>query len=116
MFATFKFFICFCVSFVLLSIPVQRKPLFFYLNEWASPITSEIFSSSRDVILDSIQKSKKVGTKLFNNTKPGNEDVISTQSSAVEQLNKEVEHDFDHGETYTEEEKHMLKEILINGN
>lgn len=112
MFAMLKFFITFCVSFVLLSIPVQNKPLFYYLNDWAKPITDEVFMGSKDVLLDGVKKSKNFGQKLFNNTVP--QDEISLQNSSIDkkEMIKKIEHD--HGESYTEEEKDMLKKILLN--
>lgn len=112
MFAMLKFAITFCVSFLLLSIPVQEKPLFYYLNNWAKPITDEVFTGSKDVLLKGVKKSKNFSQKLFNNTVP--QDEISLQNSSIDkkEVLKNIEHD--HGEHYTEEEKDMLKKILLN--
>lgn len=112
MFAMLKFMITFCVSFLLLSIPVQEKPLFYYLNRWAKPITDEVFTGSKDVLLKGVKKSKNFSQKLFNNTVP--QDEISLQNSSIDkkEVLKNIEHD--HGEHYTEEEKDMLKKILLN--
>lgn len=101
----------FCFSFLLLSIPVQRKPLFYYLNQWASPITKEVFSESKSVILKGVKSSKAFSHKIFNNTIPDS-DKISIQSSSIDK--KEALKNIDHGEDYTAEEKDMLKKILLN--
>ncbi len=112
MFSMLKFLITFCVSFLLLSIPVQKKPLFYYLNKWAKPITDEVFMGSRDVLIDGVKKSKNFSQKLFNNTVP-QQDEISLQNSSIDkkEMLKSIEHD--HGEQYTAEERDMLKKILL---
>lgn len=113
MFSMLKFLISFCVSFVLLSIPVQNKPLFFYLNSWAKPITQEIFADSKDVLLKGVRQGKSFGKKLFNNTAP-TIDKINLSSSSIDKGKGEVKvaPEIDHDETYTEEEKDMLIKIL----
>jgi hypothetical protein len=115
MFSMLKFLITFCFSFLLLSIPVQRKPLFYYLNQWAQPITNEVFSGSKDVLLEGVKKSKSFGQKIFNNTVP-QKDEISLQNSSIDKSKKQALDIIDHGEDYTAEEKDMLKKILIEQN
>jgi len=110
MFSLLKFAITFSVSFLLLSIPVQRKPLFYYLNDWASPVTKEIFTGSRSVLLDGVKKGKKIGSKLFNNTIPEG-DNLSLQSSSVDR--QKVKKEIIQHPDYTDEEKDMLSKILI---
>jgi hypothetical protein len=111
MFSMLKLFITFCFSFLLLSIPVQRKPLFYYLNQWAKPITNEVFSGSKEAILKGVKSSKSFSHKLFNNSVP-EADKISIQSSSIDK--KKALKKMDHGEGYTAEEKDMLKKILLN--
>lgn len=123
MFSVIKFFIAFCVSFVLLSIPIQEKPVFYYLNQWAEPITQEIFSSSKKVIIDGVKETKVISKKMFNNTKP-KEDHISIKSSSLDkmkisqqELEDEVRDEIEgikHSDEYTDEEKNMLNQILQN--
>ena len=113
MFAMLKFLITFCFSFLLLSIPVQKKPLFYYLNQWAKPITQEVFSGSREVLLEGVKKSKNFSHKIFNNTVPQS-DEISLQNSSIDKGRKKALEVIDHGEDYTAEEKNMLKKILID--
>ncbi|MEC7274992.1 MAG: hypothetical protein VXV96_01630 [Bdellovibrionota bacterium] len=112
MFSILKFSIAFCFSFLLLSIPVQEKPLFYYLNTWAQPITEEVFSGSREALLDGVKKGKSFSTKIFNNTIP-KEDKISTKSSSVDKEELE-EHLHNHSEDYTMEERDMLQKIILN--
>ena len=115
MFSMLKFVITFCFSFLLLSIPVQNKPLFYYLNQWAKPITNEVFSGSRDVLLKGVKRSKNFSQQIFNNTVP-QKDEISLQNSSLDKGKHEALKHIDHGEDYTAEEKDMLKKILINQN
>ncbi len=125
MFAVLKFFLAFCISFVLLSIPIQEKPIFYYLNQWAQPITSEIFSSSKSAIIEGVKETKVIGKKMFNNTKP-KADEISVTSSSVNRSSKpkhiqkqadeeEINHEIEgikHSDEFTDEEKNMLNNIL----
>jgi len=112
MFSALKFLIAFCVSFVFLSIPVQNKPIFYYLNGWASPITEEIFSGSKQVLLDGVREGKTFGKKLFNNVAPDTDNISLQSSSVVKKNVKKVVQEIDHNETYTDEEKDMLIKIL----
>jgi hypothetical protein len=113
MFSMIKFTIAFCLSFVLLSIPVQKKPLFYYLNNWAAPITGEIFSQSKSVLIKGVKEGKNFSKKIFNNAKP-DLDKISTQSSSIDRVKRATLETLDkesHGE-YTDEERSMLSKIL----
>ncbi len=125
MFAVIKFFLAFCISFVLLSIPVQERPIFYYLNQWAKPITQELFNSSKSAIIDGVKETKVIGKKMFNNSIP-KEDQISITSSSIdkkqshtdhfhEELDDEIE-GIKHSDEYTDEEKNMLNKILQNKN
>lgn len=111
MFSMLKFAIAFCFSFLILSIPVQNQPLFYYLNDWASPITKEVFTGTKNTLLDGVKKTKKVGSKLFNNTTP-KKDEISLQSSSIDKV--ELKKHLDHAENYTAEERGMLEKIILD--
>ena len=120
MFSVLKFMIAFCFSFVLLSIPIQQKPMFYYLNDWASPITQEIFSSSKQALMKGVKSTKKIGNKMFNNTRP-EQDKINVQSSSVNKKSRDYDHELEHeiegikhSDEYTDEEKNMLNQILLN--
>jgi len=110
MFSALKFVISFCLSFLLLSIPVQNKPLFFYLYGWAQPITEEVFSGSKEVLLNGVKQSKNFGKKLFSNTAPST-DKISTKSSSINRSKESLE-EISNNESFTAEEKGMLINIL----
>ena len=127
MFAIIKFFLAFCLSFVFLSIPIQDKPIFYYLNQWAEPITSEIFNSSKSAIIEGVKETKVISKKMFNNTKPKGDEISVTSSSISHKKNKshshvqdiveaeEINHEIEgikHSDEYTDEEKNMLNNIL----
>lgn len=109
MFSMIKFCFAFCFSFLLLSLPLNDKPLFFYLDDWARPFTSRVFKHTQIVFLESVEDGKSFGKKIFNNNLPKAEseqkDTIQTKSSALE---KDIQLD-----NYTDEEKDMLSKILI---
>jgi len=113
MFSLIKFTVAFCLSFVLLSIPIQRKPLFYYLNDWAAPITGEIFDNSKSVLIKGVKEGKSFGKKIFNNAKP-DLDKISIQSSSIDRVKKSSLETLDkeNHSDYTDEEKDMLTKIL----
>lgn len=108
MFSLIKFCLTFCFSFLLLSLPLNDKPLFFYLDDWARPFTSKVFKHTQIVFLESVEDGKSFGTKIFNNSlpksTPEHKDTIQTKSSALE---KDILSD-----SYTDEEKNMLSKIL----
>jgi len=58
----FIFSLYFIVSFLILSIPIQKTPLFNHLNDVFSPVTESLFSESKNVI-------KKSG-RIFKNANP----------------------------------------------
>ena len=105
MFSMIKFCITFCFSFLLLSVPLNKKPLFFYLERWARPVTDKVFKNSTIVFWESIEDSKEFGKKIFSNSLPKNgHDQVQTKSSSLAK-----EDDLDN---YTDEEKLMLTRIL----
>ena len=58
----FIFSFYFILSFLILSIPIQKTPLFNHLSDVFSPITESLFSESKNVI-------KKSG-RIFKNANP----------------------------------------------
>ncbi len=109
-----------------MSIPIQNKPIFYYLNEWAEPITQEIFSSSKSALLEGVKETKVIGKKMFNNTKP-KVDKISVKSSSInkedenhshfhqDEINSDLSDEIEgikHSDEFTDEEKNMLNNIL----
>ena len=63
MFSMIKFCITFCFCFLLMSLPINDKPLFFYLNDWASPFTTKVFKHTKMVFWESVEDSKTFGKK-----------------------------------------------------
>lgn len=111
MFTMIKFSLSFCLSFLLLSVPLNQKPLFFYLDRWAKPFTDRVFKHSQVVFWESVQDGKKFGQKIFFNNLPDQEkkqDRVRVKSSATARSKESRQINDD----YTEEEKNMLSRIL----
>ena len=112
MFGMIKFCLTFCLCFLLLTIPLRQKPLFYYLDSWAKPFTNRIFKHSRIVFWESVEDGKKFGKQIFNNSLPqsseykAKSDKVKMKSSATQKQ--------EHLDSYTDEEKEMLLQILKN--
>jgi hypothetical protein len=73
MFSMIKFCLTFSLSFILLSVPVNNKPLFFHLDQWAKPFTNRVFKHSKIVFWESVEDGKQFGQQIFNNSLPKEE-------------------------------------------
>jgi len=63
-----KYFILFTISFLILSIPISRKPLFFHLHKNLNPFTETLFDMVEKESKEKIKKGKEMGAKLLNNS------------------------------------------------
>jgi len=112
MFFIFKFFLYFSISFIILSFPLGEKPLFEHVNKFAKPYTTNIYKSVKSNVTSGLNKGSQIGHDLFLNTTPKT-DKVKTKYSALKKSNKKIEEEIDfHHETYTIEEKELLKKVL----
>lgn len=103
-----RYTIYFAISFTILSIPVNNRPLFGHLHKHTAPYTSRVFIQ----IADSVKRGIEKGKRIFINSDPGHDhsDVImATQSSTLDKNLEEVQ--IPEGE-YTDEEKEVLEKVL----
>jgi len=106
-----KFFIYFSLSFVILSVPVTGdKKLFNYCDEIAKPYTTQIFSAIRGAVSNGLKESKRVGSKMFNNTSEKFDEVKSSISAGQKNTIQELENN--PKDSYTPEEREALLKIL----
>ena len=125
MFGIIKFSISFLISFLLLTIPYNSKPIFYTIHEVSNPITTTIISEIS-------QAFKGIKEKIIDSTKNTLRDIERnkvdkiTSSFSASQKNtfkkdKSIqkrrkffgtEKDHEHHEHYADEEREMLKKIL----
>jgi hypothetical protein len=61
----FKFSIYFILSFLILSVPISDRPIFFYLYEKVSPYSQTFFNSLKKEAAEGIKQGKQIGKNLF---------------------------------------------------
>lgn len=112
MFFIFKFCLYFSISFIILSFPLGEKPLFEHVNKFAKPYTTNIYKSVKSNVSTGITKGSQLGHDLFLNTSP-KIDKVKTKNSSVKKSEKKIEEEINsHHETYTVEERELLKKVL----
>lgn len=106
-----KFFIYFCLSFVILCIPVSEKNIFFYLDEAARPVTNQIYS----YISGKAAHGKDVSVRFLKEQTP-RESLVDRIKSKYSSTKKDVhnhKHKDVHGLDYSKKDKQRLNDILM---
>lgn len=110
MFSLIKFFFAFALSFLILSLPTGKGPLFDIAYHQTLPIMKRAIGAlEREFKLD--LSSLELRERYWNNSHPKTplqKDEISTKNSSTDR-NQQILHG-----DYTNEEREMLKKILIN--
>lgn len=103
----FKFIFNFSVSFILLSIPVNKKPVFSHLYDFTKPYTQRIIGFSEEAFQTIYVDVSAILKKSYSNSTPSalEEDSLNLSASASEEIES-------HAESYTDEEKEALKKIF----
>ena len=60
-----KFLFYFSISFILLSIPIKKRQLFYHLDQLATPYTYPIFNKTRNFIQEQLSERKIFGMKII---------------------------------------------------
>ncbi len=60
MFSVLKFIIGFVFCFLLLSVPLEKKPLFYWLEKYSKPYTQKVFQELEKAFNQESQKTKNV--------------------------------------------------------
>ena len=102
-----KFSFYFVLSYMILCIPLKERQVFDHLYQLTSPYTESLFSIIKVKGKEGLEESKKI----FSNTKPSHGDKVKSRLSSIQKksLRKEIESP---SESYTNEEKELLKKIL----
>lgn len=70
MFKIFKFALSFSFSFIILSYPINDRPIFEHMSSVTAPYTQNVLSQINLFFGTTIQSSKKLGEQLFSNSVP----------------------------------------------
>ncbi|EQC43293.1 hypothetical protein [Bacteriovorax sp. Seq25_V] len=103
-----KFAFYFCLSFLILSIPVgEDKVVFSYMDQIAKPMTSKVFSTVKGVFTNGLKETKEVTSKMFNNTSAKQDKILTNLSSVKKSIEAKLPKD-----NYTKEEKEAILNVL----
>lgn len=110
MFSLFRFGFYFVISFFILSIPINKRPLFDLLYKASAPHREKISEMGEETIKDG----KTIGKKLFNNA-PNLVDSVTNQQSVTKRsrapaIPKSELTPLE--EQYSEQEQAILKKII----
>ena len=75
----FKFSTSFVISYIILTIPLNGKSIFYHLNKMTGPIGVNVSESIKKNISTSFNKTQKIGKQLFINSNPPNDPEIHDQ-------------------------------------
>ena len=111
MFTLLKSSLTFVICYLLLTVPLNDRPLFYHLHEKTSPYTNKIIFFMIEKAKTSVYSAKK----LFINSNPAlNEDTVNSKYSSVakkikkkEDLEKDLPLD-----SYTVEEEELIKKLI----
>jgi hypothetical protein len=65
-----KFLVFFSFSYLILTIPIQNRGLFFYLEEFTHPYTNLLFESMQELFSQLQKDVSHFGHQLFSNSTP----------------------------------------------
>ena len=124
MFGLIKTFFTFGFFYILISLPVSNKPLFFHMNVHTQPIVERIYKNTIEALVDLKKKIlKPTGEKLKNNIY-SKIDEVSTKMSANKKIDRKMKnikkeyqkkfhhHNHDHNHNYSDEDRKKLFDLL----
>lgn len=104
----FKSTVAFVLSFIVLSIPISKKPLFQHLSSFTGPLGSDIKKSFSRSVDSTVQKTKRISSNLFSTS----DSVKSKQSSILSKRRKRIKQNGKTSEELHHSEKTALDNII----
>lgn len=90
----FKFIISFAISFIILTIPVNNKSLFYHISSVTGPIGIGVSKKIGHKISEGIDTTKDLSKKLFINSEPPKNpvirDLIQRKQAAIAKKRKAI--------------------------
>lgn len=118
----FKSSIYFCLSFLILAFPINRKTIFSRLNDYSAPLTKQLYSKLSIQLMDIVDQSAQGFKKLFSNSRPNwkpqspmiEEDTLHSQIAAPKRKKRQKNKSRPEtvSDDYTETDKRRLLELL----
>ena len=117
-----RFFLYFSLSFLILSIPIKEKPLFYHIDQLATPYTHTAFQRANAFIVDKLSDKTILGMQIIDPPMPGpqrNSKLLATEENRnikAEELPTKnyIKGEMLEAEYYSESELLELKAILKN--
>ena len=110
--ALFKFPLYFAISFILLSIPINSKTLFYHIDDALGPMTTQVHKQMKRALIKGHATGKEFIRKVFLTNAPDKEslkiDRIQRKNSGIS-LEESIEAD-----EYTPEDRELLQSLLEN--
>jgi len=108
----------FLLSYLFLSIPINKKPLFDYLYFLTSPATTPMYTAIKTGTSNGWRATEHFTAKLFSNSVPSENnfyaDSVKNKTAGIEKENIKVEisPSSDREEPYTDQEKASIEKAL----
>ena len=102
-----KFFLYFCLSYLILCVPISHRPLFQHMHAITAPYAKQLIKKVKKASAKTWHQTKR----LFLNSTPDLQDTIHTGLSALEKQKADLDLLETH-EHYTPEEKAIIEEAL----
>ena len=111
-----KFTFYFVLSYFILTIPIQNRPIFDHIGDTTGPYTDKIHKITQDISYQGIQFSKKMGLKLFRNSNPKRFSKLDLKHSSIVDYDKKSRTrpivKLKPQDNYTAEEEELLRKLL----
>ncbi len=102
-----KFFLYFCLSYLILCVPISHRPLFQHMHAITAPYAQQLLKQVKKASAKTWYQTKR----LFLNSTPDLQDTVHTGLSAIQKKKADLELLESH-EHYTPEEKALIEEAL----
>ena len=119
-----KFLIYFSISFLVLSIPVKEKQLFYYLSEMTTSYTHPGFKKVESLVKEQLSKKKIMGLQIIDSApknpmkklraNPAPPTLIPNKKEVGPSLQLDKKSELTERERYSETELRQLRELLKN--
>lgn len=112
-----KFFGFFIVSYLILSIPFNNKPLFDYSYNLTAPATKPMFTAIKIGAVEGWEATQRLTKKLFSNSVPNETAYVDSVGSKIaaperDETKINTKSQAENEEPYTDQEKALVEKAL----
>ncbi len=114
-----KFIGFFVVSYLILSIPFNNKPLFDYSYNLTSPATKPMYTAIKIGVVEGWEATQRFTKRLFSNSLPSETAYVDSVGSKLaaperEEVKMDSKPQVENEEPYTDQEKALVEKALQN--